>query len=129
MLNLTTTVAALILLLLGLPMGCSSSPRAISDEPLEFPSARLVDEDGHWTVLVELPNPGWSIRSVETERGEPDRVFVTIARADPSRMYTQQIVPTRRDTNIDAGETAELFARVVDHDWDGEDGGPFHPVR
>ncbi len=116
----------LAIAMLTILIGCASSTRSIVQEPLEFPVAKLVEQDGVWAVLVELPNPGWRIVETETEQGR--RVFVTIARADPAGIYTQQIVPTTVPTAISADHPADLFARVVAHDWDPSEAVPFHPT-
>ena len=72
-------------------------------------------------LVMQAPNPGWSISIDRDEREEGGWiVFITINKPDPAFMYPQRIVEKSILTNLDADQTYRVMARMLEHDEKGD---------
>lgn len=115
------TAAAVTLAALAPASGCVR--KMLTREPSaaakleQAPPVRLDTFEGRHMAVMQAPHAGWNIRldgTHKTQNGK--RVYLTIRRPDPVLMYPQRIVLKRVLTQVDAGTTIDLVARVLEHD-------------
>lgn len=102
--------------------------RTIDDEPHGFPPVSLDSTGENHVVVMQGPDPGWSLRVDDVDRGSsPTTIYVSIVRAEPGVMHPQVITERRAGTDVEAATDTRVVARVLDHGADGE-GEPYHPL-
>jgi len=86
------------------------------NEPVDqVPPIRIDALDGNHMLVMQSPNPGWSISIDKHERiAEGEQILITVRRPDPAFMYTQNIVEKRVLTEISGSTNIVLFARVLE---------------
>ncbi|MBK7404140.1 MAG: hypothetical protein IPJ41_05785 [Phycisphaerales bacterium] len=126
------------ILLLGLA-ACAAEPPAGGQSPgpgmgpvdrsspHDWPPVSLDSSGPEHTVVLQAPDPGWWIQldGVEASPGLK-RIYVTIRRPKPGRMYPQVITELRLGSTVPSREPAELLVRVAEPD--GSTPSPYHPL-
>ena len=90
----------------------------------QVPPIKVVSLNGKTMLIMQAPHSGWAIGFDRDELvAHGVRLMITVRRPDPSFMYPQAIVEKNLLTQIDADESLEIYARILDAnekiDWQG----------
>lgn len=135
MLIRAVSIVVLTSLMLG-SAGCSVSrlfkdDAALAERLESAPPVMLDQESGMHLLVVQAPNPGWSVRLDSTElTPEGKRVYITYRQPDPTLVYPQRIVLKRVLTRVPVDTNLDVAARVLKHDEKArkQSYGPIEPV-
>lgn len=112
-------------------MNKDNSSEAMRVELHKAPPVRIDALDNRHMLVMQAPNPGWTIALDRDERGKDAWIaYITIKRPNPAFMYPQQIVEKRLLTDIESTEPLTIMARLLDHDQPGtkDQYAPLSPV-
>lgn len=108
-----------------------NSSEAMAVELQKAPPVRLDALDGRRMLVMQAPNPGWTIALDRDERGKDTWiVYITMKRPNPAFMYPQRIVEKRLLTEVETTQPIKIMARLLDHDQNGtkDQYAPLTPV-
>ena len=99
--------------------GCGSGGPKVAGDAFTGPASELVTRDGWYTLRVESPTPGWTITYDRSQAGADERrLFFTLRRPNPEFLYAAVIVEQLVRTDVTAGQTVAVYARVLDYTQD-----------
>lgn len=103
----------------------------MSTELKQAPPVKVDELDGRHLLVMQAPNPGWTIDLDRDERVKDTWIiYITFKRPNPAFMYPQHIVDKRLLTDIETAQPIELMARLLDYDQTGKNDkyAPITPV-
>jgi hypothetical protein len=112
----SVTLAAMVFL-----GGCGAGGPKVAGGPFAGPTSELVTRDGWYTLRVESPTPGWTITYDRSQAGADERrLFFTLRRPNPEFLYAAVIVEQLVRTDVPAGQTVAVYARILDFTQDAD---------
>jgi hypothetical protein len=105
-------------------VGCSSAPApetpAFDAAAFTGPALRIESSGTEHVATFDAPSPGYLGTLDYVGVGPKGKeIFVTIRRPDPRFVYSTVIVTQHIATGVDSRRPALIFAREVEHDFNG----------
>jgi len=114
-----TGVLALGMVFLFTIGGCRLIPDKVDHEEIahrleRVPPIRLDSLEGRHMLVMQAPNPGWTLRIDKDERDRDGWVlFITVREPDPAYMHPQRVVEKRLLSEIETDHPIKVMARLL----------------